>query len=156
MNARIAPISARLVARFLDFLIIAVCGILISIIGIYTGLFGTPEAIFLLPLAAFLYETPLIATRGQTLGKLLLRVKVVGIEDGLVPGWNKALRRTILPMAIALVLVVGWIGALLVYASSLWHDLHRGWHDHYAKTLVVSANMRSHEHECSNLSRLNN
>ncbi len=139
MHARIPLPRIRLIARILDCLVIAVCGVVITIIGEFTGLFGRPEVLFLLPLAAAIYEVPFIATRGQTLGKFLVGIKVVGLDDELVPGWNKALRRTMLPMAIALVPAAGWIGALLVYASSLWNDLYRGWHDHYAKTLVVSA-----------------
>lgn len=100
---------------------------------------GGPEMLLLLPIVAALYETPLVAMRGQTLGKMVLRIKVVEHDSGLVPGWGRSMGRTIVPMAIALIPLVGLIGTLLVYVSLLWDDGRQGWHDKAAKTLVIHA-----------------
>ena len=134
---QLAGPAARLGARVLDWVVIAVIGGVTAVIGIPRGL-GGPEMFLLLPMVGFLYEVPLTAVRGQTLGKMALRIKVVGADNGLVPGWGRSIGRG-MPLVAAVVPVAGWIGALLVYVSMLWDDRHQGWHDKAARTLVVRA-----------------
>ena len=90
-----------------------------------------------------LYEVALIAWRGQTVGKMATRIKVVRKDNGLVPGWGKSAGRWLVP---AIPGLVGWfnpsisfIGLLsfLVYASLTWDKARQGWHDKAAGTLVV-------------------
>ena len=138
-GGKIASSAARLGARVLDWVVVAVFGLFIAVVGVSTAWVGGPELLLLLPLVGSLYEVPLIAVRGQTLGKMVLKVKVVRLDNGLVPGWRKSIGRTIIPMAAALIPLAGWIGALLVYGSLLWNDRRQGWHDRAAKTLVIQA-----------------
>lgn len=138
-GGQLAGPAARLGARILDWVVIAVIGVVIAVIGIPTARVGGPEMFLLLPMVGFLYEVPLTAVRGQTLGKMALKVKVVRLDNGLVPGWGKSIGRGIIPMAAALIPLAGWIGALLVYVSMLWDDRRQGWHDKAAKTLVIQA-----------------
>ena len=123
----------------LDWVVVAVFGLLIAGVGAATAGVGGPEIFLLLPLVGTLYEVPLIAVRGQTLGKRALQVKVVRLDNGLAPGWRKSIGRTIIPMAAALIPLAGWIGALLVYSSLLWNDRRQGLHDRAVKTLVIRA-----------------
>ena len=90
-----------------------------------------------------LYEVALIAWRGQTVGKMATRVKVVRKDNGLVPGWGKSAGRWLVP---AIPGLVGWfipsisfIGllSLLVYVSLTWDKVRQGWHDKAAGTLVI-------------------
>lgn len=86
-----------------------------------------------------LYEVGLIALRGATLGKQLMKIKVVREVDGAVPGWGPSVLRWILPQG-ASALTCG-IGGIVVYLSPLFDNSGRqqGWHDKVAKTQVVSA-----------------
>ena len=43
--------------------------------------------------AVFLYELPLTALRGQTVGNMLTSTKVVHAADGRVPGWGRSTAR---------------------------------------------------------------
>ncbi len=90
-------------------------------------------------LISLIYEPALIATRGQTLGKMMVGIKVVRAEDGGLPGWGKAIGRWVLPGVLSLVPFVGWILQLLAYISLLWDDRRQGWHDKMATTVVVDA-----------------
>ena len=73
-----------------------------------------------------LYEVVLIATKGQTLGKMAVRVKVVRADNGLEPGWGKAIGRWIIPAALGFIPFVGWLLSLLVYLSLLWDKVRQG------------------------------
>lgn len=128
---------ARLGARIVDWAIVGGIGAAVAADAVATSSVGGPEILILVPLVGIVYEVPLTAVRGQTLGKTALRIRVIRLDDGLVPGWGKSLGRTAVPMAAALIPLAGWIGALLVYASVLWGDHRQGWHDKAARTMVV-------------------
>ncbi|MCD5349243.1 RDD family protein [Kineosporia mesophila] len=88
---------------------------------------------FLIPLV---YQVTMIATRGATVGKMVLGVRVVKIEDGQVPGWVPALLRWLIPFAGSLFC---GIGQIVVYLSPFFDSSGRrqGWHDMAAKTVVI-------------------
>lgn len=84
-----------------------------------------------------LYETIMVALRGQTVGKMALGIKVVREADGGLPGWGSAFLRYLIQQ-------VGYffcgIGLLVVWLSPFFdNQRHQGWHDKVAKTLVVQA-----------------
>jgi uncharacterized RDD family membrane protein YckC len=86
-------------------------------------------------LAIAVYEVVLTATWGRTLGKRLLRLRVVRAHDGGPAGWNdSSLRWFIQLLAWALCL-----GAPVLYLSPFWDKSGRrqGWHDRVAGTVVV-------------------
>ncbi len=102
------------------------------------GLFAAlPAVIAVLGLLSLLYEIGLIATRGATIGKSVLKIKVVG-ESGGIPGWGPAALRWLIPAAGSLAC---GIGQYVVYLSPLFDKSGReqGWHDKVAKTQVVSS-----------------
>jgi uncharacterized RDD family membrane protein YckC len=82
---------------------------------------------------SLVYEVSLIATRGQTLGKMAMGIKVVAREDGRNPGWGKAGLRWLLPTVAGFVL----FGSLIVYLWVLWDPKRQGLHDKVAGTLVI-------------------
>ena len=86
-----------------------------------------------------IYEPALIATRGQTVGKMIMGIKVVRAEDGGLPGWGKAIGRWILPGLVSLVPIAGWFLHMLVYLSLVWDDRRQGWHDKMGTTVVITA-----------------
>ena len=153
-TVELARPASRLVARILDGIIVgAVYLIFLLLVGFFTAfdmgdfLRGEEDiaiGVSLAPLAiGLLYEVALIAARGQTLGKMALKVKVVRADNGLVPGWGKSAGRWLVP---AIPGLVGWfipsisfIGllSLLVYVSLTWDKVRQGWHDKAAGTLVI-------------------
>jgi uncharacterized RDD family membrane protein YckC len=95
----------------------------------------------LLALVAFvflaIYELVPTALWGRTPGKAIVGTRVVGIGDGQVPGWKRAILRWVLPALAFQVHVVGWGLAVLLRALLVADPLHRGIHDKLAGTIVV-------------------
>lgn len=144
VQVKLASPAARAAARILDWLIVPAVLLLLLPAGFHiaaaTGAGG--EAVLSgvkLTAAAvgLLYEVTLIALTGQTLGKMAMRVKVVRVESGGVPGAVTSIVRWLVPAAVSWLPVVGVL-AVLVYASMLWDSNRQGWHDKAAGTLVVS------------------
>ena len=88
----------------------------------------------------FVYEVAFTATKGQTLGKMAARIKMVGTKDGSIPGVSKAMRRWSVPSILGLIPFAGLILAPLCYLALTWHRDRRGWHDLAAGTMVVKVN----------------
>ena len=130
----------RLGARILDTAIMLAAILILFAIAVASAL-GVDAALVGFALLAgvigILYEVSLIAIRGQTLGKMAVRIKVVRADNGLEPGWGKSVGRWIIPAALAFIPLVGWLLSLLVYLSLLWDKVRQGWHDKAAGTLVV-------------------
>ena len=82
------------------------------------------------------YSILLIHLRGQTLGRMALRIKVVDLEDGRPPGWGRSTIRVLVQLGLLLALFVPVLAALN-YARVLWDPWKRGWHDRAARTIVV-------------------
>jgi uncharacterized RDD family membrane protein YckC len=85
-------------------------------------------------LVTILYETSFVGLRGQTPGKMVVRISVVRVENGDRPGWGRALMRSVLPAVANLVP----FGGLIVYGWLLWDPRRQGLHDKVAQTLVVA------------------
>jgi uncharacterized RDD family membrane protein YckC len=85
------------------------------------------------------YEVAMIALLGATLGKKVLGLRVVRLQDGRVPGWGPAILRWLVPLGAGIVSC--GLGAVLVYLSPFWDGARRkqGWHDKAAGTLVIRA-----------------
>lgn len=104
-RADLAEPGTRIIARIIDWFIM-----LVVLIPLYLILIGSASSIdsgvgsglffggsFLLMLAVtvgqVLYEVAFIAVKGQTPGKMLMKVKVVRDSDGQIPGWGPAFMR---------------------------------------------------------------
>lgn len=84
------------------------------------------------------YEVTLVATKGQTLGKMLMGITVLRVDNGIVPGWRRSLKRWAPLCLLFLIPYAGPFLALLCYASPLWSRNRQGWHDRFAGTCVVT------------------
>lgn len=89
---------------------------------------------------AFLYEIPLVALCGQTVGKMLTRTQVVRFDNGHLPGWGRSARRWLVLYGPMLIPIIGWIITLLIYFVSSKRDPNgRALHDRIAGTIVVAS-----------------
>jgi uncharacterized RDD family membrane protein YckC len=102
------------------------------------------QIVILILIAAvwFAYEVPSIAGSGQTLGKRLLKIKVVGLDADKPLGVGRAVRRWN-PLGLWVLLWTCGVGFLLQFIDALspvvdW-PLHRAIHDRAAGTVVVMA-----------------
>ncbi|WP_344112234.1 RDD family protein [Kribbella alba] len=155
-TVKIATLGSRALARIIDSVILTVVVyILWAVIlggtsaavtnadgtvsdGAAGGIIGAFFAAFLITVALTIaYEVVLTAVKGQTLGKMMMGIKVVRSGDGQVPGFGPSFMRWLLPIIGALICFVGQI---LVYLSPLFDSSGRmqGWHDKAANTLVIS------------------
>lgn len=87
-------------------------------------------------LISFILQMTLLATRGQTIGKIIMKVRVVDSVTGMRPGWARlVLLRTIVNGILASVPFIGgiyWIvDSLFIFSAD-----HRTIHDFIAGTRV--------------------
>ncbi len=150
----VADLGSRLLARLMDAGIVIAAliplGVLNAVIDATTsphydpvrrrftsGSGSVSTLLRLLALGIVLgYEPFLIATRGATLGKQIMRLRVVRLADGGVPGRGPAITRSLIPLLGVLVCLVG---EFFVYLSPVFDSSGRnqGWHDKAAGTVVV-------------------
>jgi uncharacterized RDD family membrane protein YckC len=111
--------------RFAAALIDAVItGIAAAIIGTAIGLPFLGSAISLL------YYIIFTGLRGQTPGKMIMRIQVVNV-DGNIPSWGQVIMREVIGKLISgIVLLLGYIWVA-------WDPRKRAWHDYIARTFVV-------------------
>ena len=137
----------RLVARIIDGAILTLVSLILLLVGLYDFDDLTDESLGLslvLTAVGLIYEIALVATRGQTLGKMAMKIKIIRAGTGLLPGWDMSTVRWLVPgipglIALAPSLGFLWLLSLVVYLSLTWDKVRQGWHDKAAKTLVVKA-----------------
>ena len=147
---------SRLGGRILDSLIVGVPAIIIFMVmaaaafgddadsvtqeDVETFLGGSIVLLATWGILGVIYEVAMIAKKGQTLGKMATRIKVVRADNGNVPGWGKSLGRWLVPSIFSMLgMLIPFVGlvALLVYVSLTWDRARQGWHDKAASTLVI-------------------
>ena len=138
----LATPSSRLGARLIDCGIFVSLYVLLAIMSLLALVIAGPLgfvalfALVVLPLPlGFLYEVWPTAVSGQTLGKRLVNIRVVGAETGAIPGWGGSSLRWGIPTI--LFLVTSGLFALLAYMWCLWDTDRQGLHDKAAGTLVI-------------------
>ena len=137
-DMRLASIKKRSMAFFVDEMLLS----FLLIIGLGNSFFEakTVEEMILLTNTFFLeymavkvvYQAFFIMQYGATLGKLLLKIRVVEIKTLQKPNVIVALNRS----------VVRVISEMLFYLGFLWGVLdpsRQAWHDKSANTLVIDA-----------------
>ena len=140
----LAPLPHRIAARGIDLLVVGlpIALVALAVVEVRDGRID-PESVpwwllIVQVVVAVIYETLAVALFGTTLGKWALGLRVVRYADGRRPDTGRAAQRALLPNAFAAVpLFFVAIGQWVVYGSSAFHPLRRGWHDRYAGTLVV-------------------
>lgn len=154
---KLASMTQRFVARLLDYVILGVViGVLMAIaIAIFAagaglddgsgsgagiGLLGMLGLFILAMILVYAYEAVMVAFWGATVGKMIMKVKVVKPRNGDVPGVGSSIVRFLIPGVAGLIPFVGWIGTLVCYMSPTFDSTGRrqGWHDKVANTIVVS------------------
>ena len=142
VELEIASAWQRLGAWIVDLLILVGVAILAGIVGeildpaeisegALAGAFGAIAAFGCLAVGLFL-----VATRGQTPGKIALNIKIVR-TDGTDAGWSGMLLREIVGKYIpSFIPIVNFIW-LLSYVWIIFDANRQGWHDKIASTYVV-------------------
>ncbi|WP_062203831.1 RDD family protein [Streptomyces sp. NBRC 109706] len=142
----LAALWRRLVARIIDIVIIAVPVTLIlwPFAGGYDfdnndgggGSYGRQAVVLLV---YFVYEALMLSARGQTLGKMAMRIRVAMLADGAVPHGNPAWFRAGVYSLPQLLPCVGFVFWLVNVLFCTWDRPYRQClHDKAARTLVVS------------------
>jgi uncharacterized RDD family membrane protein YckC len=135
----------RVMARLADTAIVAapffvIVGVLLAATG---HLQDSEFPLWVRPLWAVLavaYEVPLLAWRGETVGKLALGIKVARLDNGRPPLWWQAAIRIGLPaVMMSIPNPLGVVAASALYFSSSWDPMGRGAHDKAAGTVVVAS-----------------
>ena len=125
----IASVGQRLGAFLVDLVISVVVGIAGSVIG--SAISGDLSAInFLVSIGYWIVVLILVATRGQSPGKMAIGIKIVK-TDGRAIGFGTTLIREIIGKLISSIII------LLGYIWILFDGQRQGWHDKIASTYVV-------------------
>lgn len=154
---KMASMTQRLIARVLDGVILSVAlGVTMGLgIVLFTaavsvddgsggaagmGFLGFLGLMFVAVLLVCVYEAVMVGLWGATVGKMILKVKVVKPRHGGAPGIGAGTVRFLIPGVCSLIPVVGWIGTIACYLSPTFDPTERrqGWHDKVANTIVVS------------------
>jgi uncharacterized RDD family membrane protein YckC len=148
-TAKVATLGARALARIIDTVIYGVFWALLfglmfaigmgsssSVDGATIGFGGIVLLWFFGVAATVSYELVMIAVKGQTVGKMVVGVKVVDQRNGQNPGWGASFVRILIPQIANFFCGLG----LLVYLSPMFDSSGRmqGWHDNVANDLVIS------------------
>lgn len=147
--APLATLGQRFLARVIDTVILVALDITMSSLVLRGDMahprdasYGKQVLVGMLTFVLyFAYEGAMTAARGQTLGKMALRIRAARLSDGAVPGpagWRRAAVYA-LPGVLSAVL----IGPLFWLLNSLWCTWDKPYrqclHDKAAKTVVVAA-----------------
>ena len=130
----------RLAAVIIDGLIVLGLFIILFLAGVVSfglegGLLGL-LALIPVYLAVLIVQMILLAMRGQTIGKIILRIRIVDNVTGAHPGWARLiLLRTLVHSIIGSIPFIGFIYAL-VDALFIFRADHRTIHDLIAGTRV--------------------
>ncbi len=128
----------RLVAVIIDALIYFAVAVVAGIVG-FLAFGGEIAAVVLAVISAivvFVIQMVLLGSRGQTIGKIAMKVRIIDSVTGMHPGWARlVLLRTILHGILTGIPFVGGI-YWLVDALFIFRADHRTIHDLIAGTRV--------------------
>ena len=135
---KLASFNKRAIAFMLDDMIISI--IFAVIFWDKLGAIVEPDALILFINSLFFYilvvktnyQSVFIALYGQTLGKMVVKIRVINKEYLDQPSFLESLQRG----------VVRALSELAFYIGFIWANftpLRQTWHDKFAKTLVVDA-----------------
>jgi len=135
----------RAVARLADTVIVTIpfLVVVLIVLGVTGHLEDQDFPLWVRPLWALMavaYEVPLLAWRGQTVGKLALGIKAARLDNGRPPLWHQAAMRIGLPaVVLSIPHPLAIVAASALYCSSGWDTMGRGVHDKAAGTVVVAS-----------------
>ena len=128
---------ARLAAFIIDTLIIGIPALILGVVAFVSGEDEASFGLILAGLAIFIVilvvQLVLLGTRGQTIGKIALKIRIVDAQTGAHPGWPRlVLLRTVVNGIITGILFIYWI----VDSLFIFRGDHRTIHDLYSGTRV--------------------
>ena len=132
---------ARLAAVIIDILITSVPALTLILIAYLSRSIEDPSrdlivAALAVSLVIFIIQMVLLGTRGQTIGKMVVRIRVVDAQSGEHPGWARlVLLRAILNGVLTSIPFLGLI-YWLVDSLFIFRDDRRTVHDLYSGTRV--------------------
>lgn len=152
----LASVGKRILARVVDWIIVAIPLVLISIpFNVYhhwsdssdnwddavSGVNGGGQWVFrIITIVAFVgYDAMMTQRGGQTLGKRFFKIRVAMLNDGRVPDSRSSLLRALVLWVPALVCCACFWPLLILILILLDRPYRQGLHDKAAKTVVVSA-----------------
>jgi uncharacterized RDD family membrane protein YckC len=125
-DVELADVGARFIALIIDSVLV---GMLTGVLALGAEGFGASLLTFIIGAAYQWYF--LTACNGQTVGKMLLKIRVVRL-DGAPLTASDAVIRYIGYYINSFLFMIGWIWAL-------FDDRHQGFHDKLVNTVVVRA-----------------
>ena len=133
-NYELATIGSRFVAKILDSLILAALGFVVGITmaSVASGSFVQIGANLAGNALSLIYSISFLGWRGQTPGKMAMKIKVVS-PDGSPIGWGKAVGRPFAEILSGCLLAIG-------YLIAFWDNEKRTLHDRLAGTRVIKVN----------------
>lgn len=151
----LAGLWSRLLARILDAIIAGAAVTILFAIGFLgeagddsfgNALVNTDNGqTWRLILVGLLYEVLMIAFLGRTVGKMIMRIKVVKVSNGHVPLLVKGFLRYLVIAGIwgfisrggVLLAALATVANILVFISPTFNKARQGWHDMLAATVVI-------------------
>ena len=138
-TSQLASPWARLAAVIIDFLLyVVLSGVLFVILEVASKQDPAVTGFTIIGanLALFVVQMVLLGARGQTIGKILLRVRIVDAQTGGHPGWARiVLLRTVVNWILSGIPFIGQI-YWLVDSLFIFRADHRTIHDMIAGTQV--------------------
>ena len=129
---------ARLAAWIIDILIYIAVIIPSAAVGFFIvgEEFGAPVFAVVAFIVVFIIQMVLLGSRGQTIGKIALKVRVVDSVTGMHPGWARiVLLRTVVNWVLTSIPFIGGI-YWLVDSLFIFREDHRTIHDMIGGTRV--------------------
>jgi uncharacterized RDD family membrane protein YckC len=125
MTSARAGFWRRFAGAFIDGIFVGVAS------GILRQILGTGPGTGLGLVVSAVYFTAFVgAERGQTLGQMVLGIRVVGLDSDGSIGYGRAFLRWLVSIVSAIVLLLG-------YLWMLWDKEKQCWHDKAANDVVV-------------------
>jgi uncharacterized RDD family membrane protein YckC len=132
--ATLAARSTRLLAFLIDQVIGAGALLLLKLVAVSIG----GVLVWVVLMALNVVQIILVSTRGQSIGKMMMRIAIVDGIDKVPPGFVRAgLIRTIPLMVVSVVVPVLTLPYLVVDALPIFTSSRRCIHDHLAGTIVT-------------------
>lgn len=135
---QLASISKRASAFFLDELLLSLL-LVISLWDAFTSVENTLELVELSQrftseyiLIKIVYQAFFVYMYGATLGKMLMRIRVVELPDLAKPSLASSLNRAVIRIVSEMLFYLGFVWGMM-------DPLRRTWHDFTAKTLVIES-----------------
>lgn len=140
----VASVGQRVFARLIDWMLLFAAWTVIGGLSserLDDGSLDYSRASVLVWIAVVVvYETAMVARRGQTVGKLIVGIEIVALRDGTTPSWGASFVRVApVGLAIAVLGLLFPIVMVFVYFSAAFTGDTRGLLDRIAGTVVIRA-----------------